>query len=298
MKKLIMVTLLISIILVVAGCGKKAVTTEATKAPAASTAPTATAAPTTEAPATATAEPTAAPAKKIIVGTSGTFPQVTFFDTNNKLTGYDVELLREIDKRLPEYEFEFQTSEFKSLLLNLETKKIDLVANQMEKNPEREQKYLFSKESYAYWKTKILVAKDNNTVKSIDDLKGKKALTTATSAEATILENYNKANKNAIKIIYSNGGANDTVSQIDTGRVDASIGADFILPITDPQGKLKTVGPILTESKILFVFRKDDPEEQILADKIDGAIKELKADGSLAKLSLEWLKIDVTKETD
>jgi L-cystine transport system substrate-binding protein len=288
MKKLIMVTLIISLVLVVTGCGKKTAT-EATNAPAASTAPTATEAP---------ASTTPVPVKKIIVGTSGTFPQVTFIDTNNKLTGYDVELLREVDKRLPEYEFEFQTAEFKSLLLNLDTKKIDFVANQMEKNPDREKKYLFSKESYAYWKTKILVAKDNNTIKSIDDLKGKKALTTATSAEATILENYNKANNNAIKIVYSSGAANDTVNQLATGRVDGSVGADFILPITDPEGKLKTVGPILTESQILFVFRKDDPEEQLLSDKIDGVIKELKADGTLSKLSLQWLKIDVTKETD
>jgi L-cystine transport system substrate-binding protein len=294
MKKFTVVAVLMSIILVVSGCGTKSSTKDASgsTSPAASQIPAATQAP------AASAAPAPKAVKKIIVGTSGTFPQVTFTDTNNKLTGYDVELLREIDKRLPDYEFVFQTAEFKSLLLNLETKKIDLVANEMEKNPERAQKYLFNKESYAYWKTKVVVAKDNNTIKSIDDLKGKKVLTSATSAEATILENYNKSHDNAIKIVYTSGAANDTTTQISSGRVDATIGADFILPITDPEGKLKTVGPILTESNILFVFRKDDPDEQALADKIDQAIKDLKADGTLVKLSQQWLKTDVTKLND
>ncbi|CAK4852176.1 unnamed protein product [Aphanomyces euteiches] len=287
---------------IVHGSRETDASTEATKAPAASTAPTVTAAPTEAATAAptdaATPAPTTAEVKKIIVGTGTQFPKVAFIDENGKLTGYDVELVKEIDKRLPEYEFELKTLDFANLLLSLETNKIDFVAHEMEKNPEREKKYLFNKEPYAFWKTKIIVAKDNDTVKSIDDLKGKKALTTATSAEATILENYNKANKNAIKIVYSNGAANDTVTQLATGRVDGSVGADFILPIIDPEGKIKTVGPILTESNILFVFRKDDPAEQVLSDRIDEAIKEIKADGTLAKLSLEWLKTDVTKETD
>ncbi|UNK19487.1 transporter substrate-binding domain-containing protein [Paenibacillus sp. N3/727] len=232
--------------------------------------------------------------KKIVVGTGTAFPKICFIDENGKLTGFDVELVREIDQRLPEYEFDLQTQEFSNLLLSLETKKIDFVAHEMEKNPERTEKYLFNKEPYAYWKNKIIVGKDNNTIQSLDDLKGKKVLTGATSAAAQILENYNKENNNAINIVYQNGAANDTVSQITTGRVDATIGSDFALPLIDPQGKLKTTGDLLTKADILFVYRKGDPEGQKLADAIDGAIKELKQDGTLAKLSKEWLGADFT----
>ncbi|MEC0369367.1 transporter substrate-binding domain-containing protein [Paenibacillus chibensis] len=234
--------------------------------------------------------------KKIVVGTGTAFPKVCFIDENGKLTGFDVELVREIDKRLPQYEFELQTQEFANLLLSLETKKIDFVAHEMEKNPEREQKYLFNKEPYAHWRNKIIVGKDNDSIHSLDDLKGKKVLTGATSAEAQILENYNKKNNNAINIVYQSGAARDSVSQITAGRVDATVGADFSLPLIDPQGKLKTTGDDLSEADILFVFRKNDPEEQKLADDIDGAIKELKADGTLAALSKQWLGSDFTSE--
>jgi L-cystine transport system substrate-binding protein len=233
---------------------------------------------------------------KIVVGTGTQFPQVCFIDENGKLTGFDVELVREIDKRLPEYEFDIQTLEFTNLLLSLETKKIDLVAHEMEKNPEREQKYLFSSEPYAHWRNKIVVAKDNNSVQTLDDLKGKKVLTTATSAQSTILENYNKENNNAIKIVYQNGGANDEVAQVASGRVEAFLAADFTLSLVDSKKELKTVGPALSEADILFMFRKDDPEQKKLADAVDGAVKELKADGTLAKLSAEWLGNDFTSE--
>ncbi len=80
--------------------------------------------------------------KKIVVGTGTQFPNVCFIDENGKLTGFDVELVREIDKRLADYEFDIQTLEFTNLLLSLETKKIDLVAHEMEKNPEREAEIL------------------------------------------------------------------------------------------------------------------------------------------------------------
>lgn len=233
---------------------------------------------------------------KIVVGTGTQFPNVCFIDENGKLTGFDVELVREIDKRLADYEFDIQTLEFTNLLLSLETKKIDLVAHEMEKNPEREQKYLFNSEPYAHWRNKIIVAKDNNSIQTLDDLKGKKVLTTATSAQSTILENYNKENSNAIEIVYQNGGANDSVAQVTSGRVDAFLAADFTLSLIDPKKELKSVGPALSEADILFMFRKDDPAEKKLSDAVDGAIKELKADGTLAKLSSEWLGNDFTSE--
>jgi L-cystine transport system substrate-binding protein len=286
MKKTITLVFIIIMILAVAGCGSN---NNSSKNEASSKGSN------SDKAAATTTEP--AKVTKIVVGTGTAFPQVCFIDENGKLTGFDVELLKEIDNRLTEYEFEFQTLDFSNLLLSLETKKIDLVAHVMEKNPEREEKYLFNKEAYAHWRNRIVVAKDNDSIQSLDDLKGKKALTGATSAEAQILENYNKEHDNAINIVYQNGAANDTVNQIITGRVDATLSADFVLPIIDPQSKLKVVGDELSSADILYVLRKDDADSQKLSDSIDGVIKELKVDGTLSKLSIEWLGADVTANT-
>ncbi|CAM5578975.1 hypothetical protein LSPH24S_09390 [Lysinibacillus sphaericus] len=56
----------------------------------------------------------------ILVGTGTQFPNICFLDDKGNLTGYDVELVRAIDKKLPEYNFEFKTMEFSNLLLSLE----------------------------------------------------------------------------------------------------------------------------------------------------------------------------------
>ncbi|STY45199.1 L-cystine-binding protein tcyK precursor [Listeria grayi] len=69
----------------------------------------------------------------ITVGTGTQFPNICFIDKNGKLTGYDVELIREIDKRLPNYKFKFKTMDFSNLLVSLGSQKVDMVAHQMEK---------------------------------------------------------------------------------------------------------------------------------------------------------------------
>lgn len=233
---------------------------------------------------------------KVIVGSEGNFDQVAFLDDKGKMTGFDIELLREIDKRLEQYEFEFTPLEFSNILLSLETKKIDIAANLFEKNPERAEKFNFNQEPYAYWRNKIIVASDNaDPIQSLDDLKGKKVLIGPTSAQAQLLENFNKTADKPIDIVYQQNDANDEVQQISSGRVYATLGADFLLRIKDPQGKLKTVGEPLNEGNIQYVFRKDDPESQKLSDAIDATLKELKADGTLKKISEQWLGQDFSK---
>ncbi|PYE48295.1 transporter substrate-binding domain-containing protein [Paenibacillus barcinonensis] len=232
--------------------------------------------------------------KKIIVGTGTQFPNVCFIDDKGNLTGYDVELIREIDKRLPEYEFEFSTMDFKNLLLSLETKKIDLIAHQMEVNEERQAKFLFNDEAYNIFPNKVVVSEKNDTVHSIDDLKGKKLIVGATSNAAVLAEKWNAAHGNAIDIVYS-GAGEDTITQIKTGRVDATISTPFAIDYQNKavDAQLKTVGDALSNSKVYFILNKD---EQELKTKIDEALKSIKKDGTLAKLSTEWLGADYTVE--
>ncbi|OAB47562.1 transporter substrate-binding domain-containing protein [Paenibacillus antarcticus] len=233
--------------------------------------------------------------KKILVGTGTQFPNVCFIDEDGKLTGFDVELVKEIDKLLPEYEFEFKTMNFDNLLLSLETNKIDFVAHQMEKNKEREEKFLFNKEPYSIFLSKVAVTKDNTTINSIEDLKGKKVLIGPTSNQATFLKEYNATHDNALEIVYSSGEANDEVTLFENKRVDATLSTDFAIRDylgTDGTPALKTVGEALIQSDVLFVLRKDGQE---LSDKLDEAVKTLKGNGTLAKLSVQWLGQDFTK---
>ncbi|QDP99714.1 transporter substrate-binding domain-containing protein [Lysinibacillus fusiformis] len=228
--------------------------------------------------------------QKIIVGTGTQFPNICFLDDKGNLTGYDVELVRAIDEKLPEYEFEFKTMEFSNLLLSLETKKIDFVAHQMEVNSEREKKFLFNKEPYNVFPLKVTVNAKNDEIQSIDDLKGKSVSVSATSNSAVFLEKYNKEHDLGVNIVYSSGSA-DVNNQIATGRIDAIITTPFAVKYYNEnnEAQQKVVGDALLNSKVYFLLNKDSVA---LQERIDEAIKELKADGVVSELSEKWLGDD------
>jgi L-cystine transport system substrate-binding protein len=231
--------------------------------------------------------------QKIIVGTGTQFPNVCFIDKDGKLTGYDVELVRKIDEKLPEYEFEFKTMEFSNLLLSLETNKIDFIAHQMEVNEERQKKFLFNEEPYNIFPLHVTVNKDNKDIQSIKDLKGKKAIVSATSNSAVFLEKYNKENNAGIEIVYAGNGPDSTINQIKTGRADATITTPFSVDFNNDavDAQQKVVGEPLLNSKVYFLLRKD---ETPLQKKIDEALVELKKEGVVSELSKKWLGADYT----
>ena len=228
--------------------------------------------------------------KTIIVGTGTQFPNVCFIDKNGKLTGYDVEIVRAIDKKLPEYKFKFKTMEFSNLLLSLQTKKIDLIAHQMEVNKERQEKFLFNKELYNVFPLKVTVFKGNNEIKSINDLKGKKVSVTATSNSAVFIEDYNKKHHLGAKIVYGSSSA-DSNEQLKKGRIDALISTPFAVDFNNEQvdAQQKVVGDTLLNSKVYFLLNKD---ETTLSNRIDEALKELKKEGVVSELSKKWLGAD------
>ncbi|MFE5323076.1 transporter substrate-binding domain-containing protein [Paenibacillus sp. NPDC056579] len=280
MKKRGIAASVLALLFIAAGCG----TAPAGKDAASGTAST-----------TASAGAANAPkVQKIVVGTGTQFPNICFIDDKGNLTGYDVELVKEIDKRLPEYEFEFKTMDFSNLLLSLETKKIDFIAHQMEVNKERQEKFLFNDEAYNIFPNKVVVHKDRNDIQSIDDLKGKKVIVGATSNASVLVQDYNKTHDNAIQIVYSgSGGTNDVIAQLKAGRVDATISTQFAVDQRNAtaDAQQKTVGPAISNSKVYFILRKEGTD---LKTKIDETLKSIKKDGTLSKLSTKWLGADYT----
>jgi len=232
--------------------------------------------------------------KTVVIGTGNSFKPYCYLDDKGNLAGYELEVLEEVNKRLPQYKFEFQTMEFKNVLLSLGSKKVDIAAHQFEKNPEREQKYLFSDESYTTFILRITVKKDRTDINSIEDLHGKKVQVGAGSNDAYTLEEYNKKHGNPIKLVYvSSTDPATTVKNIEDGRIDAFISIKRIVDSYNKTygDKLKTVGDPICSSSTYYIFRKEDTN---LKADIDKTIKAMKADGTLAKISTEVLGGDYT----
>lgn len=233
-------------------------------------------------------------AEKVVIGTGSSFINICFFDKDGNLTGYDIELLKEIDNRLEEYEFEFQTMDFSNLLLSLETEKIDLLAHNMAKNTEREEKFLFNKQPYNAMPLHVVVHEGNTKIQSIEDLQGKTVGVQPTSNSAVFFEKYVKENNFDTEINYITNST-DLISQLKNGRIDATFSFPFSVDIfnaaSDAQQKI--VGNSLLFTDIFFMFNKESTE---LADAVDKALKELIEDGTVKELSTKWLGEDYSVE--
>lgn len=235
--------------------------------------------------------------KKIVVGTGNSYEPYCYLDDKGNLAGYEYEVLKAVDDLLPQYEFEYKTSDFANVLISLDAGKIDLAAHQYEWNKERDEKYLFGKEPYTTYVTYITVAENHPDIKSLDDLQGKKVKSSAGSNTSYILETYNKDHKdNPIKIEYVNNSTDEeTITGLLNGVWDATVmtkrDAD---KLNKNYGKtaLKVTGDPVQTSSTYFVFSKNDTE---LQGAVDGALKQLKKDGKLKQLSIDVIGGDYTE---
>ena len=101
----------------------------------------------------------------------------------------------------------------------LESGKVNTIANQITVTPEREEKYYFS-EPYVYSGAQIIVKKGNDTIKSFDDLKGKKVGVDLGSNYEKIVKD--KDENTEIKILtYQNTDA--AFNELLLGRIDAVV---------------------------------------------------------------------------
>lgn len=222
----------------------------------------------------------------ITIGTEGTYKPFSYHDEkNNELTGYDVEVAKELAKRLG-VEAKFQEIPWDGMLTSLQTKKIDMVANQVGIKPERKQKFDFS-QAYTVSYAQIVVAQDNNSIKGIADVKGKKAGQTPTS-------NYGQMAVDAGAEIVAYEDMMSAMRDVAAKRIDFSMNDRLAISEMLKTNKLplKTVGEPMERAESAFPIPKGNPK---LLEAINKAIDEMKKDGTLAKISEKYFGEDVSK---
>lgn len=283
MKKIIAVLIMSMVLLLgVVGCGKEEVSSTSTG---------------NEANATKSEESKESEVTKIKVGVTNNAKPWGYLDEKGNLIGFDVEIIKEIDKRLDDIEVEFKSMEFSNLFISLESKKIDVISCEIEKNDSRMAKYLFCDEPYNTFPSKITVKGDRDDIKILKDLEGKTVIVAAATNQQLFMEKYNEAHNNAVNLVVSSGGSTDIVNQLIQGRADATL---FTKGETDSVNEnlgtdLKGVGEPVMANKVYLVLRKDDKEASALKSKLDTVIKEMVEDGTIKELSIKWLGEDYTK---
>ena len=232
----------------------------------------------------------------VTLGTEGVYAPFTFVGEKGELTGYDIEVVREIGKRVG-LDVKFVPTPWDSMFLALDSKKFDGVANQISKTSEREKKYTFS-DGYLLAGAQIIVRGDRAGTFSngLADLKGLKVGTGVGSNFTKLLEDYNAKNGNAIQLKYYDGNLTTVLQDIAAGRLDATLNERLTVGYNVKKLgiNVKVVGAPIEQVPSFFVFRKD-ADGASLAAQFSKGLAELKKDGTLAKLSQKWFGGDFTK---
>ncbi|MEV0080354.1 amino acid ABC transporter substrate-binding protein [Nocardia neocaledoniensis] len=219
------------------------------------------------------------------IGTEGTYAPFSYQD-NGAITGYDVEVAQAVGEKLGK-RVEFVQTPWDSIFAGLESKRFDLVANQVTVSPERAAKYSLS-QPYTTSEGVIVTKADNTTVTTLADLAGKTAAETATS-------NWNQVARDAGAKVEVVEGFVQAVQLLKAGRVDVTVNDTLAVgEYTKKTGDtgIKIAGKTGETSKQAFAARKDDAA--LIAD-IDKALEQLRADGTLARLSEKYFGTDVSK---
>lgn len=241
----------------------------------------------------------AADIKTVRVGTQGDNAGTSYLDANGKLTGYEVEVLRAIDDLLPEYQFEFKPMDFATLFVSLSTNKVDLINSNLKHSAEREKQFLFTKNDFYRTPYKLVVKGDETAITSFADLNGKKIAVLGTGLQSKVLSNHIEKLNLKTEIIPSKSNT-EIVALLTQGRADAIFLPEHQVNVFNRyrDANLKTIGKgLIPEGKTPetfgahFLLQKKDTE---LRDKIDAALAQIKENGTLARLSVEWFGQDFT----
>ena len=226
----------------------------------------------------------------LVAGMEGNWAPWSYHDLDtNEVIGYDADTARAIGEKLG-VEVQIVEAPWESLFAGLDDGRYDIVINGVEVTDERSEKYDFS-EPYAYIHTALVVRKDNEEIKSFDDLKGKKTVNSIGSTYMELVESYGASAAGVSTL-------NDTIQNVIDGRADATLNAD--VSIYDylnqqPDANIKIVATTEDASHVAIPIRKGD-ETASFEKAVNAAIGELKADGTLAELSEKYFGSDVTKE--
>ena len=218
------------------------------------------------------------------VGTEGTYSPFSYQGTDGQLTGYDIEIAQAVGAKLGK-KVEFVQTPWDAIFAGLEAQRFDLIANQVTINDERKAKYDLS-DPYTVSEGVIVTRADDTSITSLANLQGKTTAQSATSNWAQVARDAG-ANVEAVE------GFVQAIQLLKDGRVDATVNDTLAVgeyQRTNNDAGIKIAGTTGDTSEQAFAARKDSG----LIAEVNRALGELRADGTLKRISEKYFGSDVS----
>ncbi|MEK4228093.1 transporter substrate-binding domain-containing protein [Solibacillus sp. FSL H8-0538] len=231
---------------------------------------------------------------------------ITYVDENGNATGYDVEVMKLVDEKLEDYEFEYIPTTDDDLFIGVEQGKYDVGVKNAFFTEERTKKFLFPEEFIGLSSAGLLLKSDKTDINNLSDFASKKlslAPIAASSAQYTIIEEYNTANpNNQVNLVAGDEFNVDIVQWVNEGRVDGgiTIEAIFSSQVTDEDGPYHSLinDVVYKEFAVIKTWPLFNKQQKEFAAAYDEAIAELKETDALRKLAEEFYGKDLFQLLD
>ncbi|GBD73961.1 putative ABC transporter substrate-binding protein [Tetragenococcus halophilus subsp. halophilus] len=230
---------------------------------------------------------------KLTVATSGTLYPSSFYNDDNELVGYDVDVAKEVADRL-DVDIEFEEYNVDGQISSLQNENTDFAANDFSLNSDREENFLLSSPIKYSFASLIVREEDDSGIASLEDLEGKKAAGEPNTSYMRAAEQYG-----AELVTYDNATNEQYLTDVANGRTDTVVNDYYLQKMTTetlddiPVKILDDVYFNLDHNGFLF-----DKEHEALHEKVNEVLAEMKDDGTLKEISEEYFDADVSEKPD
>ena len=217
----------------------------------------------------------------LIVGTSADFPPFSFRGSDDSITGFDIDIVKEVAQRLG-MKVDIQDKPFTTLLPQIELGQIHVIAAGMTPTEERAKRVTFTKPYLS--SNPLLVVTRSQEVKptSLEDLKGKTILVNTGYTADLYLSSLPALTLQRLPKVV------DALTALEQGRADAFVTASNTLLTYVKEG----------DTRFNFLPLKETDESSALAlskeltpaffKRVQETLDAMDSDGTLATLKKKW----------
>lgn len=232
-------------------------------------------------------------AKTLVVATSGTLYPSSYYNDENELVGYDVDVAKEVAKRLG-VEITFKEYNVDGQVSSLTRGEADFAANDFGLTDERAEKFSLSTPIKYSFDSMIVRKSDDSGIASLEDLDGKKAAGEPNTSYMRLAESYG-----AELVTYDNATNDQYLTDVANGRTDVMLNDYYLQKMAVaalPDIPVKILEDVyFNPNETGFLFVKD---HQALQEKVDAVLAEMKEDGRLKELAETYFQTDISVKSD
>ena len=236
--------------------------------------------------------------KVITVAHTNYYVPYDFVNDKGESDGFEVAVMKEVAKKLPQYEFKYVPTSDDDLLIGVESGKYTVGTKGIWITEPRKKKYIFPKNNIGASVIGLIIRKENadqiKDLPSFADFSGKLVPIASQDARYSVIDDFNKENPDhQIKLVPSEAfQVADAYSWVLEGRYDAYLEVELsyknnIQKEDAPYHKF--------DDKLTYLRYKGIPtypiinkNEQQFADDYDKAIEELRSEGKIAELEQQY----------